>query len=100
MFLNRSRRQTWHLIKIRSKELTIKYVKKLSALPWIFRIVLAVLLCLGGVLGFLPILGFWMLPLGLLGIGLCLPFTDQMIADWVRRLEAELTVDQKSRRLY
>ena len=32
--------------------------------PWV-RVPLGVLLCIGGVLGFLPILGFWMLPLGL-----------------------------------
>jgi hypothetical protein len=30
------------------------------------RIALGVLLSIGGLLGFLPILGFWMLPLGLL----------------------------------
>ncbi len=30
------------------------------------RITIGVLLCIGGVLGFLPILGFWMVPLGLL----------------------------------
>ena len=30
------------------------------------RIVLGILLCLGGFVGFLPILGFWMLPLGLM----------------------------------
>lgn len=30
------------------------------------RIVLGILLCLGGFVGFLPILGFWMLPLGLI----------------------------------
>ncbi len=29
------------------------------------RLVLGLLLILGGVLGFLPILGFWMIPLGL-----------------------------------
>jgi purine-cytosine permease-like protein len=31
----------------------------------IIRIALGLILCLGGFLGFLPILGFWMLPLGL-----------------------------------
>jgi hypothetical protein len=31
----------------------------------IVRIALGLVLCIGGVLGFLPILGFWMLPLGL-----------------------------------
>ena len=30
------------------------------------RTILGVALCIGGVLGFLPILGFWMLPLGIL----------------------------------
>ncbi|MDX8523845.1 hypothetical protein RFM68_04935 [Mesorhizobium sp. MSK_1335] len=30
------------------------------------RIVIGMLLTLGGILGFLPILGFWMIPLGLL----------------------------------
>lgn len=32
--------------------------------PWI-RISLGILLVIGGFLGFLPILGFWMVPLGL-----------------------------------
>ena len=30
------------------------------------RIVVGILLIIGGILGFLPVLGFWMLPLGLL----------------------------------
>jgi hypothetical protein len=30
------------------------------------RLILGIGLCLGGVLGFLPILGFWMLPLGIM----------------------------------
>ena len=30
------------------------------------RIALGIALCLGGLLGFLPILGFWMVPLGLM----------------------------------
>ncbi|MBL4838849.1 MAG: hypothetical protein JKY34_14855 [Kordiimonadaceae bacterium] len=29
------------------------------------RIILGVLLIIGGILGFLPVLGFWMVPLGL-----------------------------------
>jgi len=32
----------------------------------ILRVVLGVLLVAGGLMGFLPILGFWMIPLGLL----------------------------------
>lgn len=34
--------------------------------PPIVRIVVGVVLILGGMVGFLPILGFWMLPLGVL----------------------------------
>ncbi|SMD06967.1 hypothetical protein SAMN06297251_12347 [Fulvimarina manganoxydans] len=30
------------------------------------RIALGVALCIGGILGFLPVLGFWMIPLGLI----------------------------------
>jgi len=34
------------------------------------RMILGVALCIGGVLGFLPVLGFWMLPLGILVLSL------------------------------
>jgi hypothetical protein len=34
------------------------------------RIVLGVLLCIGGLFGFLPVLGFWMIPLGLIVLSL------------------------------
>lgn len=34
-------------------------------LPPIVRGIMGLLLCVGGVLGFLPVLGFWMIPLGL-----------------------------------
>lgn len=40
----------------------------------LIRIPLGVLLILGGVFSFLPVLGIWMLPLGLLLIALDLPF--------------------------
>jgi hypothetical protein len=35
-------------------------------MPTIPRLILGILLLLGGLLGALPILGFWMIPLGLL----------------------------------
>lgn len=38
-----------------------------------FRIPMAILFILGGFLSFLPILGFWMLPLGLLLLAVDLP---------------------------
>ena len=37
------------------------------------RSLLGVLFCIGGVFGFLPVLGFWMLPLGLAFIALDVP---------------------------
>lgn len=39
----------------------------------IYRVPLAVLLILGGLLSFLPVLGLWMLPLGILLLALDLP---------------------------
>lgn len=59
-------------------------------LPFYFRLPLGVALCIGGVLGFLPVLGFWMLPLGLLLIGLCIPGIDRRIQRWMRKTQAEL----------
>lgn len=48
------------------------------------RIVIGVLLIICGLLGFLPVLGFWMVPLGLLVLSQDLPF--------VRRQRRRLTV--------
>jgi hypothetical protein len=48
------------------------------------RIGLGILLIAGGLVGFLPILGFWMIPLGLLVLSVDLPI--------VRRWRRQLTV--------
>jgi purine-cytosine permease-like protein len=40
---------------------------------WIVRMFIGVILILGGFLGFLPILGFWMIPLGLMVLSIDLP---------------------------
>jgi hypothetical protein len=42
------------------------------------RILLGILLILGGVLGFLPILGFWMLPLGVIVLAKEIPAVDRL----------------------
>jgi len=42
------------------------------------RIVLGGALVLGGVLGFLPILGFWMIPIGLAVLSVDLPFVRRL----------------------
>lgn len=52
------------------------------------RIPVAVVLMGGGVVGFLPILGFWMLPLGLLLIAQDIPVLQKPLArtlGWVER---------------
>lgn len=46
----------------------------------LLRIPLAVLLVLGGLLGFLPILGFWMVPLGLLLLAVDIPALQPVIS--------------------
>ena len=42
-------------------------------------------LCLvaGGLVGFLPVLGFWMVPLGLMLLAVDLPFLRPLILKWV-----------------
>lgn len=52
------------------------------------RIPLGVLLMVGGVLGFLPILGFWMLPVGAAILAIDVPFLRKPMADtlaWIER---------------
>ena len=41
---------------------------------------------IGGVFGFLPILGFWMLPLGVAFVALDIPSTRHKIDDWMEVL--------------
>ena len=48
------------------------------------RVGLGILLVAGGIVGFLPVLGFWMIPLGLLVLSVDLPI--------VRRWRRQLTV--------
>ena len=54
------------------------------------RSVVGVFLMVGGVFGFLPIVGFWMLPLGLAFIALDIPWTRHHIHAWMARLEERL----------
>ena len=56
--------------------------------PYGIRTLLGILLMIGGVLGFLPILGFWMFPLGMAFIALDLPFTQKRIEDFIAKLQA------------
>ncbi len=49
----------------------------------IVRMAIGVGLVVGGILGFLPILGFWMIPLGLIVLSVDLP----IVRRWRRRLD-------------
>ncbi len=60
--------------------------------PW--RIALGASLVGGGVLGFLPILGFWMLPLGLFVLSVDSP----LVRRWRRRGEVRYAKWRKARR--
>ena len=50
------------------------------------RSLIGVAFMVGGVFGFLPILGFWMLPLGVAFIALDLPFLRHKIDAWMIKL--------------
>jgi hypothetical protein len=52
------------------------------------RSILGVLCMIGGVAGFLPILGFWMIPVGLALIALDIPPLRRRLLAWVRRQDS------------
>ena len=53
------------------------------------RTVVGVLFLIGGVFGFLPILGFWMLPLGAAFIALDIPFARRRLDRWMMKHQGE-----------
>ena len=57
-------------------------------LPIGLRSVLGLLIMVGGVFGWLPVLGFWMLALGGALVALDLPWTRKGIRDWMASLKA------------
>lgn len=61
-----------------------------TKLPPGVRSIVGLLFMVGGVFGFLPILGFWMLPLGLALIALDLAPTRKSIERWIERLKEDL----------
>ena len=54
--------------------------------PPLVRSVIGILFVIGGIFGFLPILGFWMIPLGLAFIALDIPPAHARIEAWMDRL--------------
>lgn len=62
------------------------------------RIPLAMLLILGGVFSFLPILGLWMLPLGFLVLAVDLPPLRRPVGNGLVRLQRWLATVRRRRR--
>ena len=66
---------------------SIRWLRKPSSL--LVRLAAALLLILGGIFGFLPILGLWMLPLGLLLISQDIPFLQKPLVGTLVWVEAK-----------
>ena len=47
---------------------------------------LGLLLMLAGIFGFLPVLGFWMFPLGVAFVALDIPFARRHVELWMEKL--------------
>lgn len=67
---------------------SIRWLRKPSSFA--VRLVVAFLLILGGVFSFLPLLGIWMLPLGLMLIAQDVPFLQKPLVQSLAWVEAKL----------
>jgi hypothetical protein len=73
----------------------VKWVRKPSSR--LVRIPLAILLVLGGIFSFLPVLGLWMLPLGLILIAQDIPILQKPIARMLGWIERKWLERQRAR---
>jgi hypothetical protein len=53
--------------------------EKVTRLPKPVRIIVGILLVLSGLVGFLPILGFWMVPVGLAVLSIDIPIVKKLV---------------------
>ena len=60
------------------------------------RLPLAVLLIAGGFLGFLPVLGFWMIPLGLVLLAVDMPLLRPAVSAAIVRLRRRLRLGRRN----
>ena len=65
----------------------IRWLRKPSSFP--ARLAMAILLIVGGIFSFLPVLGLWMLPLGLLLIAQDVPFLQKPLVGTLAWIEAK-----------
>ncbi len=71
-----------------SRAWRFRALRRLKAMPKAVRMGIGVMLVVGGVLGFLPVLGFWMIPLGVIVLALDIA--------WVRRSWRAVNDQQKT----
>ncbi len=74
----------------------VSWVRKPSSR--LARIPLAILLVIGGIFSFLPVLGLWMLPLGLLLIAQDIPFLQEPLARMLGWIERQWRARQRARK--
>ena len=60
------------------------------------RTLVGVLLMIGGVFGFLPVLGFWMLPLGAAFVLLDIPPARRRVDRWMEAMRAAANTSKQS----
>ncbi|HSR71838.1 MAG TPA: hypothetical protein VLL72_05595 [Kiloniellales bacterium] len=53
------------------------HYRRLRRAPFLVRLAIGLLLVVGGLFGFLPVLGFWMVPIGLLVILIDVPWVQR-----------------------
>ncbi|MDC0213505.1 hypothetical protein OAL14_01725 [Gammaproteobacteria bacterium] len=56
--------------------------------PFGIRSIMGIVLMVAGIFGFLPILGFWMFPLGVAFIALDIPFTQKRVDRFMIKLKS------------
>jgi hypothetical protein len=77
-----------------------KVVERVKALPKPLRIGVGVLLVLGGCVGFLPVLGFWMIPAGLVVLAIDIPWLQGPVKRaeaWIGRISRRIEAWWKRR---
>jgi hypothetical protein len=64
---------------------------------WIIRLPIAIVFIFGGILSFLPVLGFWMLPVGLLLLAVDLPLLRAPISNAMIRGRRRINIWRRRR---
>jgi hypothetical protein len=76
----------------------VRILRRIRSMPLHWRVTLGFLCILGGVVGFLPVLGFWMIPLGFVVLAFDIPIVRRWLRNWSqsrfrKRKAAEAKVD-------